>query len=330
LLIDEADTFLSESDELRGILNSGHRQGGAVIRAVGENLEPRSFSTYSACAIALIGKLPSTLADRSVPIELRRRRVDEIIEPFRFDRTEPLDQLASQAARWALDNATRVRGTEPTIPTGVVNRTADNWRPLLAISDIAGGDWPTRTRHAVQCFMTTGDDELSTGVALLNDIRTIFLQRDVDRLRSAELVDALVAIEGRPWAEWKAGRPITPNSLARILAPWTTYRANDAETTSFRPELRHCTPVSVTRCGYSLQFGRASAPTIPQLVHTILGINEGTVRAPGRWSTFMVLSWWHRWHLNASDRTRLSRICAMAIGSIGSSKWMVAIINSGA
>jgi Protein of unknown function (DUF3631) len=231
LLIDEADTFLSESDELRGILNSGHRQGGAVIRAVGENLEPRSFSTYSACAIALIGKLPSTLADRSVPIELRRRRADEIIEPFRFDRTETLDQLASQAARWARDNASRVRDAEPAIPTGVVNRTADNWRPLLAISDVAGGVWPKRARHAVQCFVAAGEDELSTGAALLNDIRTIFSQRDVDRLRSAELVDALVAIEGRPWAEWKAGKPITPNGLARILAPFKikpgTIRTSD-------------------------------------------------------------------------------------------------------
>jgi putative DNA primase/helicase len=171
LLIDEADTFLSESDELRGILNSGHRQGGAVIRAVGESLEPRSFSTYSACAIALIGKLPPTLADRSVPIELRRRRVDEIIEPFRFDRTEPLDQLASQIARWTRDNAARVRGAEPTIPAGVLNRTADNWRPLLAISDIVGGAWPARARNAAQCFVTAGEDEPSTGVALLADIR---------------------------------------------------------------------------------------------------------------------------------------------------------------
>jgi hypothetical protein len=231
LLIDEADTFLSESDELRGILNSGHRRGGAVIRAVGENLEPRSFSTYSACAIALIGNLPATLADRSVAIELRRRRVDEIVEPFRFDRTEPLDQLASQVARWARDNAAPIRGAEPMIPAGVLNRTADNWRPLLAISDIAGGDWPTRSRHAVQSFVATGEDDHSTGVALLADIRAIFRQRDVDRLRSAELVDELVAIEGSPWAEWKAGKPITPNSLARILAPFKikpgTIRTSD-------------------------------------------------------------------------------------------------------
>jgi hypothetical protein len=220
LLIDEADTFLSESDELRGILNSGHRQGGAVIRAVGRHLEPRSFSTYSACAIALIGNLPTTLADRSVTIELRRRRLDEIVEPFRFDRTEALDQLAQQVTRWALDNAALIRAAEPTIPSGVWSRMADNWRPLLAISDIVGDDWPTRARHAVQCFVAAVEDDLSTGVALLADIRTIFLQRDVDRLRSADLVDALVAIEGRPWAEWKAGRPITPNSLARILAPF--------------------------------------------------------------------------------------------------------------
>ena len=30
---------------------------------------------------------------------------------------------------------------------------------------------------------------------------------------------ALIAIEGRPWAEWKAGKPLTANGLARLLAP---------------------------------------------------------------------------------------------------------------
>ena len=34
LLVDEADTFLSEADELRGVLNSGHRKGGQVVRTV--------------------------------------------------------------------------------------------------------------------------------------------------------------------------------------------------------------------------------------------------------------------------------------------------------
>jgi putative DNA primase/helicase len=220
LLIDEADTFLSENEQLRGILNSGHRQGGSVIRTVGEDFEPRAFSTYSACAIALIGKLPATLTDRSVPIDLRRRRPDEAIEAFRFDRTGALDQLPRQAARWAMDHADHVRGADPEMPAGVFNRAADNWRPLLAIADAAGGDWPARARRAVQSLAAAGDDDQSARVALLADIRAIFAERGTDRLPSAELVEALVAIEGRPWAEWKGGKAISANGLARLLAPF--------------------------------------------------------------------------------------------------------------
>jgi putative DNA primase/helicase len=46
----------------------------------------------------------------------------------------------------------------------------------------------------------------------------MFAERDMDRLASADIVEGLVAIEGRPWAEWKAGKPITPTGLARQLA----------------------------------------------------------------------------------------------------------------
>jgi putative DNA primase/helicase len=239
LLIDEADTFLMENGELRGILNSGHRKGGFVLRTVGEDLEPRSFSTYSACAIALIGKLPDTLTDRSVPIDLRRRRPDEHIKTFRFDRTAPLDQIARQVIRWARDNADRIRGADPDMPAGVFNRAADNWRALLAIADAAGGEWPARARRAVQSAGTaTGDHEQSARATLLADIRTIFADRGLDRLASADLVEGLVAIEGRPWAEWKAGQPITPSGLARQLVRFEikpeTIRTGDRTPKGYR------------------------------------------------------------------------------------------------
>ena len=72
LLIDEADTFLDNRSELRGILNSGHRRGTAyVLRTVGDDHEPRKFSTWAAVAIAMIGRLPGTLEDRSIPVALR-------------------------------------------------------------------------------------------------------------------------------------------------------------------------------------------------------------------------------------------------------------------
>ena len=38
-----------------------------------------------------------------------------------------------------------------------------------------------------------------------------------ERISSAELVKQLVAIEDRPWCEWKRGNPLTPNSMSRIL-----------------------------------------------------------------------------------------------------------------
>ena len=52
LLIDEADTFLKENDELRGILNTGHKRGGQILRTVGDDHEPRQFSTWAPTASA--------------------------------------------------------------------------------------------------------------------------------------------------------------------------------------------------------------------------------------------------------------------------------------
>src|SRR6516225_2261104 len=78
MLIDEADTFAANSDDLRCIVNSGHTRSAAyVVRTVGEDFTPRKFSTWSAMAIAAIGKLPATIEDRSILINLSRRRLEE-------------------------------------------------------------------------------------------------------------------------------------------------------------------------------------------------------------------------------------------------------------
>jgi putative DNA primase/helicase len=218
LLLDEGDTFLPNNEELRGVLNSGHRRGGSVLRTVGDDFEPRQFETFAPCAIAMIGQLPGTLADRSICIELQRRLAGEALAPFRLDRTEHLDRLASKAARWAADNADRVRAADPLMPPGVFNRVADNWAPLLAIADVAGGEGPQRARRALETIQATAEDA-SVRVQLLGDICAIFAHRQVDRLPSDELVKALIAIEGHPWAEWNAGKPLSKNGLARLLRP---------------------------------------------------------------------------------------------------------------
>ena len=54
---------------------------------------------------------------------------------------------------------------------------------------------------------------------LLADIKGVFAERNTDRLPSASLVAMLVEIEGRPWAEYRHGKPMTQNQLARALKP---------------------------------------------------------------------------------------------------------------
>jgi putative DNA primase/helicase len=227
LLIDEADTFLPGNEELRGVVNSGHRKGGKVIRTVGDDHEPRTFSTYSAVAIALIGKLPATLHDRSAPVvDLKRRLRSEKVESFRLDRVAALDDLASKSARWAFDNAARVQGVDPKLADGLFNRDADNWRPLLAIAEAAGGQWPERARKAAALCCEIDEDDVSQIEALLADIRDAFDEKTRDEVTSAEeitsaaLVGRLVEMEGRPWAEiGKSRKPLTQNRLARLLKP---------------------------------------------------------------------------------------------------------------
>jgi hypothetical protein len=98
--------------------------------------------------------------------------------------------------------------------------------PLLAIADTAGGLWSSRAGNAAHALSeNAGHDASSTGEMLLPDIQSILdekLDKERggilrDRISSAELTNRLAAMEGRPWAEWKSGLPITPNSLARLL-----------------------------------------------------------------------------------------------------------------
>ena len=220
LLIDEGDTFVQLSEELRGILNSGHRHDGAVLRVVGEDLEPRLFATFSPCSVALIGELPPTLADRSILIDLKRRRpADGDVTSFSLDEVGHLDLLARQSARWAEDHAVEIAATKPEMPDGIINRARDNWRVLKAIATVVGGEWPSYIDAAALAAQARTGEETSQLEQLLSDIKAVAFDGD-DEVRSADLVQRLVELEGRPWAEMgKGDKALTQNRLARMLKP---------------------------------------------------------------------------------------------------------------
>ncbi len=215
LLIDEADSFAKDNEELRGILNSGHTRAAAnVIRNVDH--KPRRFSTWAPKAIATIGTLADTLEDRAVVVRLQRKPPGATVERLRRRDNADFAALRSQAARWAADNFDKLADPDPKMPD-LNDRAADNWRPLLAIADLAGGTWPGEARRAA-CLLSGEEQDGAIGVELLREIRSAFGDDDV--IRSSDLVAKLTADTERPWAEWKHGRPLTQKQLAGLLAPF--------------------------------------------------------------------------------------------------------------
>ena len=223
LLIDEADTFIGGSDELRGVLNSGHRRKSAfVIRCVGDNSEPKLFKTWSPKIVARIGELPDTLADRSITIRMVRKSPTDKTERLRLDRLEEkLQELCKQAAKWANDNIEALRASDPLMPEALNDRAADSWRPLIAIADCVGGTWPQDAREAAKTLSgIAAGEESSVRVRLLTDIKSIFESDHRDAISSVDLASALSKMEDRKWGEWKKGKPITPIQVAGLLKPF--------------------------------------------------------------------------------------------------------------
>ena len=229
LLIDEADSFLGESgDELRGILNSGHtRETAYVIRVVGDEHEPRKFSTWGAKAVALIGKLEgkySTLADRSIEIQLRRRMATDKIEKLRHADIKHFQTLSARCLRFAIDHSETIGKAKPELPE-LHDRAADNWEPLLAIADMAGSHYP-RLARTVALALSGGEVDTGTessgsfGVQLLTDLHRFFSERTADSYPTTQLLTYLTGIDDAPWATFAKGKAMTPRHLSRLLQPY--------------------------------------------------------------------------------------------------------------
>lgn len=218
LLADECDAWLRDNEELRGMLNAGHRRGGQALRCEGEGNEVRAFNVFGAAVLCGIGALPGTLHDRSIVIRLERAKPGELRQRFDSRRTASEQELCRKLARWCADERAALEGCEPALPSNASNRLADNWRPLFAVATIAGGGWPQRAAAAFAMLTSNADtDSQGIGAMLLADIRRTFAEAQTGRLFSKSVVDALCAMTDRPWPEAHRGKAITETWLARRL-----------------------------------------------------------------------------------------------------------------
>ena len=235
LLVDEADTFLRDNQDMRGLLNAGHtRETAFVIRTVGDDFEPRRFNVFCAKAIAAIGKLHGTLEDRSLVIRMRRRAKGEAVERVPRTLQSDLEPTRRKIFRWAQDHRNDLTAADSAMPEKLSDRAADNWRPLIAIAELAGGRWPELARRAAVELSATSDDESeSAGIQLLSDLRDLFRERKAERIATKEILKYLTGLEERRWKEWK-GKGLQAQGLRSLLRPfeikssrWKTQNGQD-------------------------------------------------------------------------------------------------------
>ena len=253
LLLDEADTFLGDDQELRGLVNSSQRRDLAyVMRTVGDDYEPRLFGTWCAKVISGIGSLPDTVLDRSLLIRLERRAPNVGDLPRWRDRDEQaIADLNCKLARWIADDGDAVleRRNAVAFPPVLNDRTRDAWEALLAIGEVAGGEWAGGTGRAYRaCEAINASAESETGARemLLADLWQVYRgagdpahlptgKPDVaQNSREPAILPALVTMEDRPWSEWSRGKPLSPRGLAKLLKDFgiapSTIRVNGGAT----------------------------------------------------------------------------------------------------
>jgi putative DNA primase/helicase len=243
LLIDEADTFLHGNDEMRGILNAGYTRKRAFVLRVGNQIKNyelrmqneeeeeerrdasatvgggsglRRYSCWCPKAIASIGRLPETLMDRCIVINLHRKRADERVEKLS---EEVARVLRRRCARFVRDQAEWITSHRPEIPSGLNDRAADIWSPLLTLADLGGAEWPHLARH-VSVNLAVAEDGSTPIGALLADVMLSFLSAKANRRLSRELLADLKKLRDRPWRDGRKAKEIDELWLARQLRPY--------------------------------------------------------------------------------------------------------------
>jgi len=220
LFYDEIDTFYGSrargNQDLRALLNAGHRRGATAGRGSWDNgtLEGQDYPAYCAVALAGLGKLPETVADRAVLVHMKKRKRTERVEPWRdrVNASEATD-LGERLNRW-MSNASLPFPTH--MP--VEDRAADVWEALVMVADAAGGHWPQRARTAA-IAASANDDKSSVGVQLLGDLRIVFGLND--KLTTEQILHELSDLAEAQWRYFHHnGGALNARDLSNYLRPY--------------------------------------------------------------------------------------------------------------
>jgi hypothetical protein len=228
ILYDEIDTVFGpkakENEDIRGMLNAGHRKGAVAGRCVtrGKVIETQELDAYCAVMLAGLDDLPDTLMSRAIVVRMQRRAPSEHVEPWRPRVNEPeAHALRARITTWAESVKRDAADMWPEMPPGVEDRQADKWEALITVADLAGGHWSDTARVAAVTDVT--DSKAGTpsmGVLLLRDIKAVFEKHQVDRIFTETVLTDLKGMEESPWAVIRRGEPLNARGLAQRLGKY--------------------------------------------------------------------------------------------------------------
>jgi hypothetical protein len=143
------------------------------------------------------------------------------VERFRRREVEPEGHsLRDRLADWLEPQADHLAACRPALPDELDDRAQDVWEVLLAVTDLASGDWPEKARRAAVA-LSSGDEreDESLTATLLRDVYAFFSSNGHDRVRTADLLAYLHSVEESPWGDWY-GKGLSAHGLSRLLKPY--------------------------------------------------------------------------------------------------------------
>lgn len=232
ILLDEVDTFLKEDNSLIGVLNSGIKRNGSVLRVEGDTkkkiVKYKTFGFKVLCGISA-RNISDTVADRSVIIELAKKPEDLSMEMFSDLPNEVVTNLRRRCTRLAIDAAEWMKKHQipgDDYPKELSDRGRQKYRALFTVADYIDhiadptgdnreyGQWAREC--AVQLSKIGAKQSLSN--QLLENIRELLLEhpefKHSDEFKSDAICRALVNEPTWGWGEINNGKEITPRWLS--------------------------------------------------------------------------------------------------------------------
>jgi hypothetical protein len=218
LFYDEIDTVYGPrakgSEDLRAVLNAGHRRGATAGRGSWGNdgLTGQDYPAYCAVALAGLGHLPETIADRAVVVRMKKRKRTERVIPWRERvNVKEAKALGDRLGSWMKSASLSWPENMP-----VEDRAADVWEALVMVADAACGHWPAAARVAAVVLNSEKPQQATLGVQLLRDLQIVF--GTSDKMRSEDIIKALNELPASPWQRLHGeGNSFNFRDLATLL-----------------------------------------------------------------------------------------------------------------